>query len=64
MLNNQVGCPIPPTTEDGWLPWAFIMKRILEKTIAYDLLGLDTNGQWYDSIKNGGKPIKTPKLFR
>lgn len=40
-----------------------IVDRIIEKTIGYDLVGLDTDGQWYDSLKNGGKPIKTPKLF-
>ena len=40
-----------------------VVKKVIEKTIAYDLLGCDTNGQWYDTIKNGGKPIKTPKLF-
>ena len=34
------------------------------KLIGTEILGLDTNGQWYDSIKNGGKPIKTPKMFR
>lgn len=40
-----------------------VVKKVIEKTIAYDLLGCDTNGQWYDSFRNGGKPIKTPKLF-
>ena len=41
-----------------------IVKIVADKLIGTDILGLDTNGQWYDSIKNGGKPIKTPKLFR
>lgn len=41
-----------------------ILKRVADKLIGTELLGLDTNGQWYDSIKNGGKQIKTPKLFR
>lgn len=41
-----------------------ISKRVADKLIGTELLGLDTNGQWYDSIKNGGKPIKPPKLFR
>lgn len=40
-----------------------VVKKVIEKTIAYDLLGRDTNGQWYDSFRNGGKPIKIPKLF-
>ena len=41
-----------------------IVKKVADKLIGTELLGLDTNGQWYDAIKNGGKPIKTPKLFR
>ncbi len=41
-----------------------ILKRVADKLIGTELLGLDTNGQWYDSIKNGGKPIEPPKLFR
>ena len=40
-----------------------VVKRVAEKTIGYDLFGLDTKGQWYNSLKNGGKPIKTPKSF-
>ena len=36
---------------------------VADKLIGTELLGLDTNGQWYDSIKNGGKPIKPSKLF-
>lgn len=51
-------------SEDGWLPCWFIVKRVADKLIGTELLGLDTNGRWYDSIKNGGKPIKTPKIFR
>lgn len=41
-----------------------LVGTVADKLIGTELLGLDTNGQWYDSIKNGGKPIKTPKLFR
>ena len=33
------------------------MKRVADKLIGTEILGLDTNGQWYDSIKNGGKII-------
>lgn len=33
-----------------------LVATVAEKTIGYDL-------QWYDSLKNGGKPIKTSKLF-
>jgi hypothetical protein len=40
-----------------------VIEKIIKKTIGYELLGLDTNGQWYDSIKNGGKKITTPKFF-
>lgn len=40
-----------------------VTKKIIKKTIGYELLGLDTNGQWYDSIKNGGNKITTPKFF-
>ena len=40
-----------------------VTKKIIKKTIGYELLGLDTNSQWYDSIKNGGNKITTPKLF-
>ena len=40
-----------------------VTKKIIKKAIGYELLGLDTNGQWYDSIKNGGKKITTPKFF-
>ncbi len=40
-----------------------VVKRIADKLIGTNILGLDFNGQWYDSIKNGGKPIKIPKLF-
>ena len=35
-----------------------VVKRIADKLICTEILGLDINGQWYDSIKNGGKPIK------
>ena len=41
-----------------------VIKKVIEKTIGYELLGLDINGQWYDSIKNGGGRIDTPKLFK
>ena len=41
-----------------------LVTTVADKLIGTEILGLDTNGQWYDSIKNGGKPIKTPKLFR
>ena len=41
-----------------------VVKRIADKLIGTEILGLDINGQWYDSIKNDGKLIKTPKLFR
>ena len=41
-----------------------IVKKVADKLIGTEILGLDINGQWYDSIKNGGKPIKTPKIFR
>ena len=40
-----------------------VIEKIIKKTIGYELLGLDTNGQWYDSIKNGGNKITTPKFF-
>jgi len=40
-----------------------VVKRVADKLIGTEILGLDTNGQWYDAIKNSGKPIKTPKLF-
>ena len=40
-----------------------LVGTVADKLIGTEILGLDTNGQWYDSIKNGGKPIKTPKLF-
>lgn len=35
-----------------------VVNRVADKLIGTELLGLDTNGQWYDAIKNGGKPIK------
>lgn len=35
-----------------------VVKRIADKLIGTEILGLDINGQWYDLIKNGGKPIK------
>lgn len=41
-----------------------LVGTVADKLIGTEILGLDTNGQWYDAIKNGGKPIKTPKLFR
>ena len=41
-----------------------VIEKVAETTIGYDILGLDINGQWYDSIKNGGKKINKPKLFR
>ena len=41
-----------------------VVKRVADKLIGTEILGLDINGQWYDAIKNGGKLIKTPKLFR
>ena len=37
-----------------------IVKTVADKLIGTEILGLDINGQWYDSIKNGGKPIKNP----
>ena len=37
-----------------------IVKKVADKLIGTEILGLDINGQWYDSIKNGGKPIKDP----
>lgn len=40
-----------------------MVTDVIKKTIGYELLGLDINGQWYDSIKNGGEKIKSPKLF-
>lgn len=40
-----------------------VVKRVADKLIGTELLGLDTKGQWYNSLKNGGKPIKTPKSF-
>lgn len=40
-----------------------VVSRVADKLIGTEILGLDTNGQWYDSIKNGGKPIKMSKLF-
>ena len=39
-----------------------MVTDVIKKTIGYELLGLDINGQWYDSIKNGGEKIKSPKL--
>jgi hypothetical protein len=41
-----------------------VVKKVANKLIGTEILGLDTNGQWHDALKNGGKPIKTPKLFR
>lgn len=41
-----------------------VANRVADKLIGTEILGLDINGQWYDELKNGGKPIKTPKLFR
>ena len=40
-----------------------VVKRVADRLIGTEILGLDINGQWYDTIKNGRKPIKTPKLF-
>lgn len=37
-----------------------VVKRVADKLIGTEILGLDINGQWYDSIKNGGKIIKDP----
>lgn len=37
---------------------------VADKLIGTEILGLHTNGRWYDALKNGGKPIKNPKLFR
>lgn len=37
-----------------------VVKRVADKLIGTEILGLDINGQWYDSIKNGRKPIKNP----
>jgi hypothetical protein len=41
-----------------------VTKRVIRKTIGNELLGLDLDGQWYDSIQNGARKIKKPKLFR
>lgn len=41
-----------------------VIKKVAEKTIGYEILGLDINGQWYDSIANGGNKIDKPKLFK
>ena len=35
-----------------------VVKIVADKLIGTEILGLDINGRWYDSIKNGGKPIK------
>ena len=40
-----------------------LVGTVADKLIGTEILGLDINGQWYDALKNGGKPIKTPKLF-
>lgn len=32
-----------------------VVMRVIEKTIGFELCGLDTNGQWYDA---SGKPIE------
>lgn len=37
-----------------------VVKIVADKLIDTEILGLDINGQWYDAIKNGGKPIKNP----
>jgi hypothetical protein len=37
-----------------------VVKRVADKLIGTEIVGLDINCQWYDSIKNGGKPIKNP----
>ena len=31
-----------------------VVKRIADKLIGTEILGLDINDHWYDSIKNGG----------
>lgn len=31
-----------------------VVKIVADKLIGTEILGLDINGQWYDSIKNGG----------
>lgn len=41
-----------------------VIKKVIKNTIGYELLGLDLDGQWYDSIQNGARKIKKPKLFR
>ena len=37
-----------------------IINKISNKLIGTEILGLDINSQWYDSINNGSKPIKNP----
>ena len=37
-----------------------VVKRVADKLIGTEILGLDINGQWCDSINNGSKPIKNP----
>ena len=41
-----------------------VVKIVADQLIGTEILGLDINGHWYDTIKKGGKPIKTPKIFR
>ena len=37
-----------------------LINKISDKLIGIEILGLDINGQWYDSINNDNKPIKNP----
>lgn len=37
-----------------------LVGTVADKLIGTEIVGLDINGQWYDSIKNGGKTIKNP----
>ena len=37
-----------------------IINKISDKLIGPEILGLDINSQWYDSINNSSKPIKNP----
>ena len=37
-----------------------IINKIADKLIGTEILGLDLNNQWYDTINNGSKPIKNP----
>lgn len=36
------------------------LKRVSDKLIGTEIVGLDVNGQWHDTIKNGAEPINNP----